>query len=212
MGAKKENTLNQGCTTNSRNCQNPLPYRGDAGCRRQPHKEARKVDGKKVDTCALSSRGIAWRPVRATPPLSINTCYWCRLALLSWRRLWPAPITAPLAAFPVVAAPITAPAAAPLALAWSYCCGLACVCCWVGVAAGGGCAGGVWAGGACANAVTPVSAINRDVVIAQCFMAFLLGPTVPDPHPVRVGTNVYCLFYCLLIVCAVLWLLFRTIR
>ena len=36
----------------------------------------------------------------------------------SWRRECPAPMTAPLAAFPVVAAPSAAPAAAPFALGW----------------------------------------------------------------------------------------------
>jgi hypothetical protein len=56
------------------------------------------------------------------------------LALLSSRRLWPAPMTAPLAAFPPMA-PIAAPFAAPLALGWD-------VCGWLCVAAGGVAAGG----------------------------------------------------------------------
>jgi hypothetical protein len=61
------------------------------------------------------------------------------LARLSSRRLWPAPMTAPLAAFPPMA-PIAAPFAAPLALGWV-------------VSFGGGCvaAGGVCAGGVCAD-------------------------------------------------------------
>ena len=55
-----------------------------------------------------------------------------RSVLLSSRRLWPAPTTAPLAALPPVAAPIAAPAAAPFAFSPVFFCG------WSFVAGGGG--------------------------------------------------------------------------
>jgi len=95
------------------------------------------------------------------------------LALRSSRRLWPAPTTAPLAAFPPMA-PIAAPLAAPLALGWVVSFGGGCVFGGVCVAAGGVCAGG----GVCASAAgatAPESAIRRDITLAECFMMASLG-------------------------------------
>ncbi len=98
------------------------------------------------------------------------------LALLASRRLWPAPMTAPLAAFPPIA-PIAAPFAAPLALGWV-------------VSFGGGCvaAGGVFAGGGvCASTagITALeSAIRKDITLAECFImaSFLAGLLCPGAH------------------------------
>jgi hypothetical protein len=86
-------------------------------------------------------------------------------------------MTAPFAAFPPMA-PIAAPFAAPEALGWELCSCLACVCCWVCVAAGGVCAGGVCAGGVCASAAgttAPESAIRRDITLAEYLIWPLLG-------------------------------------
>ena len=90
------------------------------------------------------------------------------LARLSSRRLWPAPMTAPLAAFPPMA-PIAAPFAAPLAVGWAVSFGGASVFGGGCVAAGGVCAGG----GVCASAAGTTaleSAIRRDITLAECFM------------------------------------------
>jgi hypothetical protein len=99
---------------------------------------------------------VRWLSKRTPVPW----CHLCfRSVLLFSRRLWPAPMTAPLAAFPPMA-PIAAPFAAPLALGWELF--------WVCVAAGGVCAGGV-----CANAAgttAPESAIRRDITLAECFI------------------------------------------
>ena len=85
-------------------------------------------------------------------------------------------MTAPLAAFPPMA-PIAAPFAAPLALGWELC--------WVGVAAGGVCAGGgVDAGGACASTAgttAPESAIRRDITLAECFIKASFLALSSDP-------------------------------
>src|SRR6185369_17517058 len=119
-----------------------------------------------VDVQLLTSGfavGHAWREVqklRDRPPggavethsagLAVGYLPSCRahlgvvtylLALRSSRRLWPAPTTAPLAAFPPMA-PIAAPLAAPLALGWVVSFGGGCVFGGVCVAAGGVCAGG----------------------------------------------------------------------
>lgn len=95
------------------------------------------------------------------------------MALLSSRRLWPAPITAPLAAFPPIA-PNAAPFAAPLALGWAGCFGGGCV------AAGGVCAGG----GVCASAAGSTAlerAITKDRILAERFIpaSFLAGLLCP---------------------------------
>ena len=146
-----------------------------------------------VDVQLLTSGfavGHAWREVqklRDRPPsgavethsagLAVGYLPSCRahlgvvtylLALRSSRRLWPAPTTAPLAAFPPMA-PIAAPLAAPLALGWVVSFGGGCVFGGVCVAAGGVCAGG----GVCASAAgatAPESAIRRDITLAECFI------------------------------------------
>ena len=92
------------------------------------------------------------------------------LALLSSRRLWPAPMTAPLAAFPPMA-PIAAPFAAPLALGWVVSLGGGCV-------FGGGCvaAGGVCAGGVCAGIWGIIAVITESAItIAEYLIWPLLG-------------------------------------
>jgi hypothetical protein len=97
------------------------------------------------------------------------------LARLSSRRLWPAPMTAPLAAFPPIA-PIAAPFAAPLALGWELC--FCCVC----VAAGGVCAGGV-----CGSATTPESATRREITLAGCFIMASFLVLSSDPLSGSIG-------------------------
>src|SRR5262249_43374119 len=106
-----------------------------------------------------------------------GSCYlFLRLSLLSSRLEWPAPMTAPAAAFPATP-PITAPPAAPLALGCSYCCCLGCVCCWVWVAAGGGCGGGVCAGVVCAKAPpADAPATRSDMTLTECFIIAYFRP------------------------------------
>jgi hypothetical protein len=92
------------------------------------------------------------------------------LARLSSRRLCPAPMTAPLAAFPPMA-PIAAPFAAPLALGWVVSFGGGCV-------FGGGCAaaGGVCAGGVCAGDWGTIAVITESAItIAEYLIWPLLG-------------------------------------
>ncbi len=98
------------------------------------------------------------------------------LALLSSRRLWPAPMTAPLAAFPPMA-PIAAPFAAPLALGWAGSVfGAGCV------AAGGGGAG--FAGGVCAGDWgTAAIIMESPITIAEYFISPLLSR--PPVSPVQ---------------------------
>jgi hypothetical protein len=89
------------------------------------------------------------------------------LALLSSRRLWPAPITAPLAAFPPMA-PIAAPFAAPFALGWAGSFGGGCV------AAGGGVE--LAGGGVCACDSGTIAVIAESAItIAECLIWPLLG-------------------------------------
>ena len=130
----------------------------------------------------------------ARPFLCCHLCF--RSVLLSSRRLWPAPMTAPLAAFPPMA-PTAAPFAAPLALGWELL-GL-CVAAG-GVCVDGVCVDGVCAGGVCANAAgttAPDSAIIRDITLAECFIK-ASWPSVPIRHSVRVrrlsaiGDRLYC--------------------
>ena len=94
-------------------------------------------------------------------------------------------MTAPLAAFPVVAAPIAAPAAAPLAFyfafSWVLFCGWGWVCCGAGACC---CGAGGDGGGACADAwgtiavVTP-SAITYETIFAERF----IWPPFEAPDP-----------------------------
>jgi hypothetical protein len=113
------------------------------------------IDGKSTSPVTLVE-------YRTRPFLCYHLLF--RSVLLSSRRLWPAPTTAPLAALPPVAAPIAAPFAAPLAFSPVFFSGWACV-------AGGG---DDFAGSVCADAegnIAPITdiAVTNPMTLSECF-------------------------------------------
>jgi hypothetical protein len=152
-------------------------YRTNFGSSKSPHKKpiSQRIEREEASVAYIDGEPTSRRHWSSNTRPFLWYHLFFRSVLLSSRRLWPAPTTAPLAALPPVAAPIAAPAAAPLAFSPVFFSGWACV-------AGGG--GVDFAGCVCANAggnialATNITVTNA-MTLNECFTWPLSGSSVP---------------------------------